>query len=202
MALALSIDSDAFIQLWADTSTDRIKGIMKNCRENFEYVCRRVGSPISDAKIELASKIRLEMIQSEMVLRVDAVEVLSTLKSEGYKVGLVSNCTYEASIVWESTPFPPLVDITVFSCLVGLKKPDPRIYQIAMQQLGVKAQNCLYVGDGDSHELSGAAAVGMHPVLIRDPEQDDSTVYRVEPEVDRWTGPVITSLKEICELLK
>ena len=69
MASVLSIDSDAFIQLWADTSGDRIESVMRNCRENFEYVCQQVGSPISDARIGLASKIRLDMIRGEMVPR-------------------------------------------------------------------------------------------------------------------------------------
>jgi putative hydrolase of the HAD superfamily len=201
MASVLSIDTDAFAQLWADTSGDRIEGVMRNCRENFEHVCRRVGSPISDARIELASKIRLDMIRGEMVPRMDAVEVLSSLKSGGYKVGLISNCTYEATIIWRSTPFAPLTDATVFSCLVGLKKPDARIYQLAIQLLGVRPQDCLYIGDGGSHELTGASQVGMNPVLLSVPAEDISSVYTVESEANDWDGPVISSLTDVLGLL-
>ncbi len=92
--------------------------------------------------------------------------------------------------------------MTVFSCEVGLKKPDPRIYQLVAKQLAVKPESCLYIGDGSSNELSGATAVGMHPVLILDPREDSSSMHRIDAETDRWNGPVISSLKEVLELVK
>ena len=100
-----------------------------------------------------------------------AIEILSYLKKEGYKTGLISDCSYEVSIVWESTPFAKLIDIPVFSCAVGVKKPDPRIYFMALEQLAIEPQDCLYIGDGSSHELTGALKVGMHPVWIRIPDE-------------------------------
>jgi len=197
VASVLSIDSDAFIQSWANTSGDRIVGAMRNCRENFEYVCRQVGTPISDEQIEFASKIRLDMIRREMVPRTDAVEVLSTLKSRGRGVGLISNCTYEATVIWQSTPLAPLIDATVFSCLVGLKKPDARIYELAIHRLGVKPQDCLYIGDGGSHELTGASRVGMKPVLLRIPNEEITDAYTDGSEANDWDGQVISSLTEV-----
>jgi len=51
------------------------------------------------------------------------------------------------------------------------EKPDPRIYHLALERLKVKPQDCLYVGDGSSHELTGARKVGMHPVQIHVPDE-------------------------------
>ena len=52
---------------------------------------------------------------------------------------------------------------------VRLAKPDPRIYEMAVEGLGVAAEECLYVGDGTSNELTGASRVGMTAVLMRAP---------------------------------
>lgn len=204
MASVLSISPDAFMQLWFETADERMKGIIKNYRDNVEYICRQVGAPVDDAKIELATQIRFDLVRSQLLVpRPDAIEVLSCLKSEGYKVGLISDCSHEATIVWKSTPFPSLIDVAVFSCLVGLAKPDPRIYQIAMGQLEVEPHNCLYIGDGGSQELTGASQVGMNPVLLHIPEEGSVNVYRgTDVEVDTWQGSVISSLKEVLTLLK
>ena len=201
IASALSVDSDTFIGLWANTSSDRIKGNI-GFRENIEYILRKAGAPIEDARIELATNIRFDMIKGEIVPRKDAVRVLSSLRSRGYKVGLISDCTREATIMWESTPFPSLIDVTVFSCSVGLRKPDPRIYQIAVDRLKVEPHDCLYIGDGGSQELTGASQVGMTPVLLRLPEEERTSIYRVNDEVDAWHGTVISSLTEVLTLLK
>jgi putative hydrolase of the HAD superfamily len=104
--------------------------------------------------------------------------------------------------IWEDTPFAPLIDVTVFSCKVGVQKPAPLIYQLTAEQLAVKPEACLYIGDGDSHELTGAAQVGMHPVLIRDPDEDRTDVHRVDWEAEDWHGPVITSLKDVLNLVR
>ena len=53
----------------------------------------------------------------------------------------------------------------------------------ATLQLGIAPQGCLYVGDGAYGELSGAEAVGMHPVLIRDPDEQEEML---RPEAEEW----------------
>ena len=78
-------------------------------------------------------------------------------------------------------------------------KPDPRIYQLTAERLEVRPEECLFVGDGGSQELSGALSVGMHPVLIR--HDANST----EPHLmnrEQWEGPVISSLAAILTVLR
>ena len=89
--------------------------------------------------------------------RTGSLEVLASLKSKEYKIGLISDCTAETPLAWQNTPFAPFFDATVFSCRAGIKKPDPRIYEMATTRLGVGPQYCLYIGDGSSRELSGAS---------------------------------------------
>ena len=89
--------------------------------------------------------------------------------------------------------------MTVFSALRKAKKPEPIMYLSAAQELGVAPSDCLYVGDGSSRELSGAAAVGMHPVLIRASHEDNADSFR--PYEEQWEGPRIRTLAEIFALL-
>ncbi len=103
-------------------------------------------------------------------------------------------------MLWKSTPFAPLFDAAVFSCVVKLKKPDPQIYLRACADLRVVPADCLYVGDGSSRELSGAAAVGMHPVLIRAPHEQHPDTFRIDAE--DWTSDVIARLSEVLGRLQ
>ena len=63
----------------------------------------------------------------------------------------------------KETPFAPLIDATVFSCLIGFRKPNPQIYHLAAKQLVAEPQACLYIGDGSSQELIGTNGVGQLP---------------------------------------
>jgi FMN phosphatase YigB (HAD superfamily) len=52
-------------------------------------------------------------------------------------------------------------DVAVFSCVVGLAKPDPKIYLLACQELHVPPAHALFVGDGGDDEIAGAGAAGL-----------------------------------------
>jgi putative hydrolase of the HAD superfamily len=64
----------------------------------------------------------------------------------------------------------------------------------------VKPEDCLYIGDGDSQELTGAANVGMHPVMIRAAYEDETQPRLTNKE--EWAGLVISSLKEVLNLVR
>lgn len=202
MALILSVPADEFWQLWSNSFDERALGIQNNLESQINNVCQKMGLTVDRSKIQAAANVRLKYTILTMKPRWEAVTVLSTLKSKGYKIGLITDCSFETASVWKNTPFAPFFDATVFSCLVGLKKPDPRIYQLALANLEIDAGFCLYVGDGNSLELTGAAKVGMYPVLIRDLEEKPGDTYRVDNEAATWKGPAITSLRMIYEFLE
>ncbi|GAI99371.1 unnamed protein product, partial [marine sediment metagenome] len=134
--------------------------------------------------------------------RPGAAEVLSDLKVWGYKTGLITNCGAAIPKILNNMPLASFLDVSLFSALIGIQKPDPRIYRMATEQLAVRPEGCLYIGDGDCQELTGAAGVGMHSVLISDPDEDIADVHRIDCEVDSWKGPEISSLREILTLLE
>ena len=79
-------------------------------------------------------------------------------------------------------------------------KPDHRIFQLACTRLGVEPEDCLYVGDGGSDELTAAKECGMHPVLIRVP-YGDAPWDNEEREGEGWVGDRIASIPEVMGLL-
>ena len=199
MAAILNAPPAEFRQAWLDTFQGRTTGELPTSQSNIEYICRKLEIKVSAGQVEQAARARLDYTARSMKPRPDALEVLARLRTEGYQTGLVSDCSSEVPAVWDGTPFARLFDVTVFSCVAGIKKPDPRIYRMAMSRLRVTARECLYIGDGSSHELTGALAVGMHPVLIRDPGESRDAHF-----IDReeWHGEVISSLHEVLDLVR
>jgi len=124
--------------------------------------------------------------------------VLARLRRDGHRLALVSMCAPDTPGIWRASPLAGTVDVEVFSSEVALRKPDAAIYLRACEGLGVEPTDCLYVGDGSYRELSGAAAVGMRPVLISDP---DVSTEMLNPDPDDWGGETIASLLEIPALL-
>lgn len=198
MASVLSLPSDEFRRVWFETSKERNTGLSQDCQGDVELICRRLEVQPEEGQIGLAAQIRLDYIRQVMMPQPGALEVLSCLREEGYGTGLISDCTHEIPVIWPETPFASLIDVAVFSCSVGLRKPDPRIYQLAAGQLEVPPEQCLYIGDGGSQELSGALKVGMHPVLIR-LDADSSEPHLTNRE--HWDGPIIPSLRDILTLV-
>ena len=90
--------------------------------------------------------------------------MLSALNEKGIKIGLITNCfSEEAQLIRESELFP-FFDAPCLSWEVGVRKPDPAIYHVCTEKLGIPAENCLYVGDGGSQELETARSLGMQAV--------------------------------------
>lgn len=200
MATVLSAPSREFTQMWFDTFNLRTTGKLISPDGNIDYICQHLGISFTDDQLKQASRIRFNFTVESLVPRPDALAILGFLRANKYRVGLISDCSSEVPTAWKDTPFSLLIDVPVFSCIAGVKKPDPRIYQKALKGLRVDAKDCLYIGDGSSRELSGAQEVGMHPVLIRVPHEMNPDAYRIDEE--DWQGPVISSLGEMLDLLQ
>ena len=103
---------------------------------------------------------------------------------------------------WPACSIRNLVDAAVFSCDVGLLKPDPEIYCLACRRLEVSPEDCLFVGDGSSDELNGASGVRMRPLwaswfLEKWPQWDLAEAVR-----SRSAGfPRLRSISDLVELV-
>ena len=200
IAAILNVPYLEFRRVWDDTAPERNTGAFATTNSSISAICKIMDVQVDDDVIERAANIRRDFVNRTLSPRRDTLSTLAQLKEKGIKIGLISNCSPDTPETWGETPFITLFDTTVFSSSAGLKEPDPRIYQLAMDQLQLKSEECIYVGDGDSNELSGARETGMYPVMIQvkyDSETDDYLAERQE-----WNGPVISTLKEVLDIVQ
>jgi putative hydrolase of the HAD superfamily len=195
MAEVVGAPTDEFVMMWRDTIGLRMTGKLKDYQEAVRYICQELQSPFDSSKVKLSANIRIDMEKNELTPREGAIEVLTRLKAERLKAGLISDCSFAVPALWRETSFSSLIDVAVFSCLEGRMKSDARIFQTAMEKLAVKPDHCVYVADGMGQELANSSKLGIHPVRIRIPEEIDSNPYRED-----WVGDTITSLFDVLGL--
>ncbi|MFF5586632.1 HAD family hydrolase [Streptomyces hygroscopicus] len=95
----------------------------------------------------------------------DAHEVLGALRRRGVRVGVVSNIGWDLRPVFRAHGLDPLVDAYALSYEHGVQKPDPRLFRIACDALGVDPGDTVMVGD-DRRADGGAAALGCRVHLV------------------------------------
>jgi putative hydrolase of the HAD superfamily len=137
--------------------------------DNLRRMAHSIKPGISETAIQKAVRVRQRRFDHAL-LHVDdeVLTVLGSLRQKyGMRLALVSNASTAEVQAWPASPLAALFDATVFSCHCGSMKPEPAIYQLALRELGLAPQSCLFVGDGGSNEHHGAHAVGMKPVLLR-----------------------------------
>ncbi|MGB2813642.1 MAG: HAD family hydrolase [Dehalococcoidales bacterium] len=204
MASVLSADHDDFSRLWFATVDERNIGLFLTLKDNVKYICQKLGVSVNDEQLSAAVEIRYNLArQSMMVPRLGSVDTLFKLRENNYKIGLISDCSPSEPKIWPDTPFALLFDVTIFSCIVNMKKPDPKIYKLAASQLNVKCTDCLYVGNGGSNELSGAYEARMYPALLL-PECHSEEYLLPSDEIMEYAkshGKIISSVKEVLSLI-
>lgn len=100
------------------------------------------------------------------VLDQELVDYIRALRPD-YKTSLISNAWDDLRQVLEYTwKISDVFDEIIISAEVGVAKPDPRIYQIALERLAVAPQQAAFVDDFPAN-ISGARAVGMHAIHFK-----------------------------------
>jgi len=199
VARALGIPRDELFDTISSTYTERATGRCGDMLATMTWVAGLCGYHPTDAQLAAACAVRSEVEgRYARMLRHDAVGTLRRLRRRGLRVAVVSDCTHELPDIWAGLPVAPLVDATVFSVLMGERKPHPSLYLTACHRLGIEPSDAIYVGDGGSNELSGATAVGIAAVRLVTADAADAMVH--DPE-QGWTGPVIHSLTALTSFL-
>lgn len=184
MSIILELDTTKFTSEWLDSFKLRILGKLKGPKENIIYICKKLKKEIDIEKIDKAASIRFDFERKALKPRKDYIKTLKYIKTLGYKLGLISDCSYETSSIWENSEFYGIINNPVFSSVVGIKKPDKNIYLLACRKLGVKPSECIYIGDGGSNELTGAAEVGMKPIRLQVSYEKGEDTYRIDEDMN------------------
>ena len=119
-----------------------------------------------------------------------AAETLEVLSSKGYILGVVSNSDGRAEQGLRAVGLGRHLSFVIDSEVIGVAKPDPLIFQAALERAGTAPDEAIFVGDYISVDIVGAKAAGIVPVLY-----DPARAYE-EPGCF-----VIHHLREIADLL-
>jgi putative hydrolase of the HAD superfamily len=197
VAAALGVPGGLLFDTISSTFTERATGSCGDMLATMAWVARRCGYQPSAAQLHSACEVRTEVEgRYARSLRDDALTTLDWLRRHGLRVGVVSDCTHELPESWPRLPVARFVDATVFSVLIGHRKPHLSLYQSVCRQLGIEPSEAIYVGDGGSNELTGAIAAGIPAIRLVTEDAAAALVYDAEPA---WTGPVIHSLTTLTQ---
>jgi REG-2-like HAD superfamily hydrolase len=121
----------------------------------------------------------------------EAAPTLATLHEAGLRLGVVSNFEAWLEGLLAALEVVPMLDALVVSGIEGLEKPDPAIFERALERIGVEPERTVYVGDSPEFDIAPARALGMHALLI-------DRKGRYDP--DLW--PVVRSLRDVVDLVQ
>ena len=195
LAALLGVPPAVLLQVLEDTFPERISGALGDVRQTMAALADRLGVRLSEEELTTVAESRRAIQESTFGLRPEALGVIGQLRSAGFGIGLVSDCTIELPDAWSRLPLAAVVDAPVFSCLEGTRKPDPRLFRKVAADLRTEPGQCLYIGDGGGRELTGASGIGMRAVLLAGP---DWHAHRDHNRESGWTGRRIGSLTELC----
>ena len=163
MAADAGIPEEKFQSVWRPTEHDRTIGKLI-LEEALERVLRENQCYSEKLLKKIAEKRIAAKEECFRHLHPEIIPMLSKLKEKGLYIGLISNCFSEEAKVIRKSELFPYFDAAYLSYEQGIGKPDEEIFHRCMDGFEVRAEECVYVGDGGSMELETARKLGMKAV--------------------------------------
>ena len=131
--------------------------------EHWAAVTRRLGRLASESH-----NIRAEFFAGDVIDR-SLLDFIRSLRPR-YKTGIISNAWPDLRNYLIENKFDDAFDALIVSAEVGVMKPEPKIYQIALEQVKAGPNEAVFVDDMASN-IEAARALGMHGILFQNTEQ-------------------------------
>ena len=156
-------DIENYRREWHLIEHDRSIGKL-TIEDGLTQVFKKIGI-YSEEKVQTIVNNRLAALKDTFDnIPAESFQLLDALKERGIKIGLITNTFSDERDMIRSSALFPYFNVALISYEQGICKPAPEMYQRMIAQLGVKPEECLYVGDGGSRELYGARDAGMKAV--------------------------------------
>jgi len=128
----------------------------------------------------------------------DAIEVLASIRKDGYKMAMIANAnSVDARNIMATCGLEDYFDVIVISEEAGIEKPDKEIFQLALDKLAVQAENAVMVGNRIDADIIGANRIRMKSVWFRWNNRYDDSVSTKDEKPDF----IIGSLSELPAVL-
>ena len=156
-----------YLEAYFDRETDRMgdNGTLKDARSTIERLVELNPDLAKRYSIDQMSRdYEQYMKNSLMNIRPGVIEMLEGLKAAGYKLCIISDAAEVDIKSWQQSPLAKYFDETVFSCKIGIVKPDLRLFEYAQSKMGALGMGGIYIGDGGHDELIAAKVLRMDTI--------------------------------------
>ncbi len=163
IAEEMGISEAKFREIWDTSDEDRTLGV-RTFEEVIIEILQANNIYSKDLYETIVNKRYYCTAETFNNMHPEVVLLFGALKERGIKIGLITNCYNEEREVIKKSEIYKYFDAACMSCDIGIKKPNPKIYEICVEKLEVEPEECIYVGDGGSHELEAALECGMKAI--------------------------------------
>ena len=164
VAQTLQLPVKEFQQEYQNLQLALLTGQFSDYTAILRYIVRKLGGEPPENTIKILAERRYSAGAAHLRrIEPEILDMLNEITTSDIRLGLISNTEGTGVLDWANSPLSDFFEVTVFSNVVGMVKPDPDIYQHTCENLGVAPSDCIFIGDGNSDELRGAAQVGMLP---------------------------------------
>jgi HAD superfamily hydrolase (TIGR01549 family) len=198
--LGKGVDRNKFNELYAaarnKTKSSLAHSPSKNSRLIYFHhlVVALHGAPLAKLAFELdkAYESAYETIDFS-----EARAVIRKLKTN-FKIAIITNQTLQAQFAKLANldPAGELIDLMVTSESVGFEKPEPKVFQVGLEELNISPGEALMIGDNHDHDISGARALGIHCLHLTNSSSDAPLLEAKNPILGR-----VGCLQQVSELL-
>jgi putative hydrolase of the HAD superfamily len=139
-----------------------------NVYDLLRKMCDRMQIRLDDATLRELAWHWYSPLTDHTRVASDVIPTLTKLRERGLKMALVSNTLIPGFVLDKHLQMHDLLEffpVRVYSSALGVCKPHPRIFEAALDQVGVNARDALFVGDVVRKDIVGAQRVGMRAVL-------------------------------------
>jgi putative hydrolase of the HAD superfamily len=165
LADRVGIDPTALAAAFDRTVDDRMQGRLGDSVGELGAVLSTAGARAEPAVLAELSAMEARSWREGVSVYGDVPEFLTRLRADGLRLGLVSNCTHQTRQVIDRWDLARQFDALVLSFEVGRLKPDPAIFELALERLHGSPGTTLLVDDRDDF-LAAAERLGIRPCLI------------------------------------
>ena len=128
-------------------------------------------------------------------------EVLEAMRKDGYRTAMIANAnSADARNIIATCGLEDYFDVIVISEEVGIEKPDKQVFKVALDKLGVEAENAVMVGNRIDADIVGANRIGMKSVWFKWNNRYPASVNTKEEEPD-FTISNLSDLNAVLGLL-
>jgi HAD superfamily hydrolase (TIGR01509 family) len=165
MCTHLSVEPAALMSALDRTRPARSVGAFPSAEADMAAVLTELGVDDPAVVRELADMERAFFSEERVHLFDDSLPVVRTLREDGVRAALVSNCSHSTRPTVERLALDREFDAVILSFEVGAKKPQPEIYRAALEALGARPQTSVFVDD-QARYCDGARDLDIDTRLI------------------------------------